>query len=113
MIPRKIVERIKRSIVSGTIILFHERPAPAVCLKALEQLLQELTAEHFQLILPEPENCSQGGFKLLGKPLERTPVRGDTLQAWISTTLLSRRRCGIGLTSSPIINFEIRIPQPI
>jgi peptidoglycan-N-acetylglucosamine deacetylase len=56
----KIVERIKRSVVSGTIILFHERPQPEVCLKALEQLLQELTAERFQLILPEPKELLAG-----------------------------------------------------
>lgn len=51
---RKIVERIKRSIASGAIILFHEGRRPAVCIKALEQLLQELYAEHFMLILPRP-----------------------------------------------------------
>ena len=50
----KIVERIKRSIVSGAIILFHEGHQPEVCLNALEQLLHELTAESFQLILPDP-----------------------------------------------------------
>jgi peptidoglycan-N-acetylglucosamine deacetylase len=51
---RRIVERIKRSIVSGSIILFHEANQPVVCLKALELLLQELTAEHFKLVLPGP-----------------------------------------------------------
>ncbi len=56
----KIVKRIKRSVVSGTIILFHERPQPEVCLKALEQLLQELTAERFQLIVPEPKELLAG-----------------------------------------------------
>jgi peptidoglycan/xylan/chitin deacetylase (PgdA/CDA1 family) len=50
----KIVERIKRTISAGAIILFHEGQQPAVCLKALEHLLQELTAEHFKLILPKP-----------------------------------------------------------
>jgi|SRR3984957_2869896 len=50
----RIVERIKRSIASGAIILFHEGHQPAVCLNALEQLLQELTAEQFRLILPQP-----------------------------------------------------------
>lgn len=56
----KIVERIKRSVVSGTIILFHERPQQEVCLKALEQLLRELTAERFQLILPERKELLAG-----------------------------------------------------
>jgi peptidoglycan-N-acetylglucosamine deacetylase len=50
----RIVQRIKRSIVSGSIILFHEANQPTVCLEALEQLLQELTAKHFRLILPHP-----------------------------------------------------------
>lgn len=50
----KIVERIKRTISSGAVILFHEGRQPAVCLTALEQLLQELTAEHFKLIVPNP-----------------------------------------------------------
>ncbi len=50
----RIVDRIKRSIVSGAIILFHESHRPTVCLKALEQLLQELTAQRFRLILPKP-----------------------------------------------------------
>jgi peptidoglycan-N-acetylglucosamine deacetylase len=57
----RIVERIKRSIVSGTIILFHEGHQPTVCLKALEQLLQELSAEHFRLILPQPRELLAGG----------------------------------------------------
>ena len=56
----RIVERIKRSIVSGAIILFHEGHQPAVCLKALEQLLQELTAEHFKLVLPDPRELLAG-----------------------------------------------------
>jgi peptidoglycan-N-acetylglucosamine deacetylase len=56
----RIVERIKRSIVSGTIILFHEGHQPTVCLSALEQLLQELTAEHFTLILPLPGELRAG-----------------------------------------------------
>ena len=56
----RIVERIKRSIVSGAIILFHEGHQPAVCLKALEQLLDELTAEHFKLVLPEPRELLAG-----------------------------------------------------
>lgn len=56
----RIVERIKRSIVSGTIILFHEGQQPTVCLMALEQLLQELSAEHFRLILPPPRELLAG-----------------------------------------------------
>jgi peptidoglycan-N-acetylglucosamine deacetylase len=56
----RIVERIKRSIASGAIILFHEGHQPMVCLTALERLLQELAAEQFRLILPNPGNCSQG-----------------------------------------------------
>jgi peptidoglycan/xylan/chitin deacetylase (PgdA/CDA1 family) len=56
----KIVERIKRSVGSGTIILFHERPQPDICLKALERLLEELTADRFQLILPEPKELLAG-----------------------------------------------------
>jgi peptidoglycan-N-acetylglucosamine deacetylase len=63
----KIVERIKRSVVSGTIILFHERPQPEICLKALEQLLQELTDERFQLILPEPNELLAGGRSISWK----------------------------------------------
>jgi peptidoglycan-N-acetylglucosamine deacetylase len=55
-----IVERIKRSIVSGAIILFHESRRPTVCLSALEQLLQELTAEEFSLILPKPTELVAG-----------------------------------------------------
>jgi peptidoglycan/xylan/chitin deacetylase (PgdA/CDA1 family) len=49
----QIVERFKRSIVSGAIILFHEGHRPTVCLPALEQLLKVLTAENFALVLPE------------------------------------------------------------
>jgi peptidoglycan/xylan/chitin deacetylase (PgdA/CDA1 family) len=56
----RIVERIKRSIVSGAIILFHEGHQPTVCLKALEQLLHELTAEQFSLILPQPRELLAG-----------------------------------------------------
>jgi peptidoglycan-N-acetylglucosamine deacetylase len=56
----QIVERIKRSIVSGTIILFHEGHQPRVCLTALEQLLRELTAEDFTLILPQPRELLIG-----------------------------------------------------
>jgi peptidoglycan-N-acetylglucosamine deacetylase len=56
----RIVERIKRSMVSGTIILFHEGHRPTICLKALEQLLQELKAEQFRLILPQPRELLAG-----------------------------------------------------
>jgi peptidoglycan-N-acetylglucosamine deacetylase len=58
----QIVERIKRSIVSGTIILFHEGHRPAVCLSALEQLLQELTEEDFALVLPQPKELLAGRY---------------------------------------------------
>jgi peptidoglycan/xylan/chitin deacetylase (PgdA/CDA1 family) len=50
----RIVERIKRSIAPGCIILFHEGHRPTVCLEALDQLLRELTAEQFRLVLPQP-----------------------------------------------------------
>jgi peptidoglycan/xylan/chitin deacetylase (PgdA/CDA1 family) len=56
----KIVERIKRKTSSGAIILFHEVQPPPVCLTALERLLQELTAEHFKLILPKPDELLAG-----------------------------------------------------
>jgi peptidoglycan-N-acetylglucosamine deacetylase len=56
----RIVERIKRSIVSGAIILFHEGHQPTVCLNALEQLLRELTAEQFSLVLPQPRELVAG-----------------------------------------------------
>jgi peptidoglycan/xylan/chitin deacetylase (PgdA/CDA1 family) len=55
-----IVERITRSIVGGAIILFHEGQQPTVCLRALEQLLGELTAEQFRLILPQPQELLPG-----------------------------------------------------
>jgi peptidoglycan-N-acetylglucosamine deacetylase len=55
-----IVERIKRSIVSGAIILFHEGRQPKVCLQALDQLLQELTVEKFSLVLPRPKELLAG-----------------------------------------------------
>jgi peptidoglycan/xylan/chitin deacetylase (PgdA/CDA1 family) len=57
---RRIVRRIKRSIVSGTIILFHEGHQPMVCLSALEQLLHELTSEHFSFVLPQPRELLAG-----------------------------------------------------
>jgi peptidoglycan/xylan/chitin deacetylase (PgdA/CDA1 family) len=56
----RIVERIKRSIVSGAIILFHEGHRPAVCLEALDQLLRELTLEQFRLVLPQPRELLPG-----------------------------------------------------
>src|SRR6202043_1414640 len=58
----RIVERIKRSIVSGGIILFHEGNQPKVCLDALEQLLQELTVKQFRLILPQPKELRAGNI---------------------------------------------------
>jgi peptidoglycan-N-acetylglucosamine deacetylase len=56
----RIVERIKRSIATGAIILFHEGQQPKVCLKALEQLLQELTSARYRLIVPQPGKLSAG-----------------------------------------------------
>jgi peptidoglycan-N-acetylglucosamine deacetylase len=56
----QIVERIKRSIVSGAIILFHEGRQPTVCLPALEKLLRELTAEDYTLVLPQPRELLAG-----------------------------------------------------
>jgi peptidoglycan-N-acetylglucosamine deacetylase len=56
----RIVRRIKESLSSGAIILFHETDQPSVCLKALEQLLCELAAEKFQLILPRPSDLLTG-----------------------------------------------------
>jgi peptidoglycan-N-acetylglucosamine deacetylase len=67
----KIVDRIKRSIRSGAIILFHEGQRPDVCLNALEQLLGELTAEHFRLIIPKPTELLAGRHPALPKTLER------------------------------------------
>jgi peptidoglycan-N-acetylglucosamine deacetylase len=61
---KRIVERIKRSIASGAIILFHEGHQPTVCLGALEQLLQELTAEQFSLILPQTRESLAGRSSL-------------------------------------------------
>jgi peptidoglycan/xylan/chitin deacetylase (PgdA/CDA1 family) len=58
----RIVERIKRSTVSGGIILFHEGNQPKVCLDALEQLLQALAAEQFRLILPQPKELRAGNI---------------------------------------------------
>jgi peptidoglycan/xylan/chitin deacetylase (PgdA/CDA1 family) len=52
----RIVHRIKESLSSGSIILFHETKQPSVCLQALEQLLRELAADQFQLILPHPNH---------------------------------------------------------
>ena len=56
----KIVDRIKRSIRSGTIILFHEAQRPDVCLNALDQLLKELASEDFRLIVPRPMGLLAG-----------------------------------------------------
>jgi peptidoglycan/xylan/chitin deacetylase (PgdA/CDA1 family) len=56
----RIVRRIKHSLSSGAIILFHETAQPSVCLEALEQLLCELAAEKFQLILPRPNDLLAG-----------------------------------------------------
>ena len=57
---RRIVHRIKESLSSGSIILFHETEHPSVCLQALEQLLRELAADQFQLILPHPNDLLTG-----------------------------------------------------
>jgi peptidoglycan-N-acetylglucosamine deacetylase len=67
----KIVDRIKRSTRSGTIILFHEAQRPDVCLNALDQLLSELTSEHFRLIVPKPMELLAGHRSILPKALER------------------------------------------
>jgi peptidoglycan/xylan/chitin deacetylase (PgdA/CDA1 family) len=67
----KIVHRIKRSIHSGAIILLHEGQKPNVCLNALERLLEELTAEHFRLIIPKPAELLAGRHSNLPKQLER------------------------------------------
>jgi peptidoglycan-N-acetylglucosamine deacetylase len=67
----KIVDRIKRSIRSGTIILLHEAQRPDVCLDALDQLLKELAAEHFRLIVPKPADLLPGSRSTLPKALER------------------------------------------
>jgi peptidoglycan/xylan/chitin deacetylase (PgdA/CDA1 family) len=56
----RIVRRIKESLSSGAIILLHETEQPSVCLEALEQLLRELAAEKFQLILPHPNDLLAG-----------------------------------------------------
>jgi hypothetical protein len=66
----KIVDRIKRSIRSGAIILFHEGQKPAVCLNALHQLLEELNAEHFRLIIPKPADLLAGRHFVFQKALE-------------------------------------------
>ena len=66
----KIVCRIKRSLVSGTIILFHERKQSEICLKALEQLLRELTVDRFSLIVPTAKELLTGN-ESVGKHLER------------------------------------------
>jgi peptidoglycan-N-acetylglucosamine deacetylase len=67
----KIVNRIKRSICSGAIILFHEGQKPDVCLNALERLLRELTAERFRLIVPKSAELLAGRHPVLPKNLER------------------------------------------
>lgn len=70
----KIVNRIKRSICSGAIILFHEGQKPDVCLNALERLLEELSDERFRLIIPNTSELLAGRHPALPKELER--VRG-------------------------------------
>ena len=66
----KIVDRIKRSVRSGAIILFHEAQEPDVCLNALDKLLKELTAEQFRFIIPKPAELLAGRGLLLPKGLE-------------------------------------------
>jgi peptidoglycan-N-acetylglucosamine deacetylase len=58
--PKKIVRRIKRSVSSGSIILFHESQRPTVCLEALDLLLTELSAERFRCIIPRPSEFISG-----------------------------------------------------
>jgi peptidoglycan/xylan/chitin deacetylase (PgdA/CDA1 family) len=67
----KIVDRIKRSVRSGSIILFHEAQRPDVCLNALEELLKELTSKHFRLIVPKSKELLAGRHSILPKALER------------------------------------------
>jgi len=66
----KIVNRIKRSVRSGAIILFHEAQNPDVCLNALDKLLKELTAEQFRIIIPKPAELLAGRSPLPSKGLE-------------------------------------------
>ena len=63
----RIVERIKRSVVSGGIILFHEGNQPKVCLDALEQLLQELAAlrDYAQQIAGDSPKPADAKFQLV------------------------------------------------
>jgi peptidoglycan-N-acetylglucosamine deacetylase len=56
----RIVHRIKESLSSGSIILFHETQEPAVCVQALEKLLRELAAEQFELVVPHPIDLLAG-----------------------------------------------------
>ena len=70
--PEKIVSRIKRSIRSGTIILFHEAQRPDVCLKALDKLLKELTSEHYKAIVPKPVELFGARHSIFSKVLERS-----------------------------------------
>jgi peptidoglycan-N-acetylglucosamine deacetylase len=66
----QIVNRIKRSVRSGAIILFHEAQKPDVCLNALDKLLEELAAEQFRFIIPKPAELLAGHGSLLPKGLE-------------------------------------------
>jgi peptidoglycan-N-acetylglucosamine deacetylase len=80
---KKIVDRIKRSIRSGVIILFHEGRRPEVCLKALEKLLEELTAENFAIVIPKPVELMAGkNWPFLGaqKPVPNHNNGGERLR---------------------------------
>src|SRR5262249_29315344 len=70
----KIVDRIKRSICSGRIILFHEAQRPDVCLNALDQLLKELTSDNFRLIIPKPEELLTRRHSILPKAVEQARI---------------------------------------
>jgi peptidoglycan/xylan/chitin deacetylase (PgdA/CDA1 family) len=58
--PKEIVRRIKRSVSSGSIILFHESQNPSVCLVALDLLLSELCAAQFRCVIPKPSEFISG-----------------------------------------------------
>jgi peptidoglycan/xylan/chitin deacetylase (PgdA/CDA1 family) len=73
--PEKIVNRIKRSIRSGSIILFHEAQRPDVCLKALDKLLKELTSERYKPIVPKPVELFDARHSIFSKVLERSSSR--------------------------------------
>ncbi len=58
--PDEIVNRLKRSLTPGSIILMHEAHRPDVCLKALERLLRELSEENYNFVVPELDQLRAG-----------------------------------------------------